>query len=366
MARPIIHEQVPLARHTTLGLGGPARFFVDCASDDDIREGIAFAREKDLPILVLGGGSNVVVADKGFLGVVLHLTSRGIAFTSHGHRSSVRVAGGEIWDRVVEACVQQSLGGLECLSGIPGTAGATPVQNVGAYGQEVADTITAVHAIDLRTLDAVSFKTRDCGFRYRWSRFKGPDAGKYILTSVELDLPVSSAAIIRYPELARTIEQEAQPGSVEGHVATLVQTRATVLRLRASKGMVLDPADPDSRSVGSFFMNPVMDGNAFAAVQARWSTAGHASAIPSFTTSEGVKIPAAWLVEHAGFTKGLRRGGVGVSSKHALALVNYDGSTRELLALAEEIRAGVLSAFGVNLVMEPVIVPHPSLKSENN
>lgn len=356
MTRPIIHEQVPLARHTTLGLGGPARFFVDCTSDDDIREGIAFAREKDLPILVLGGGSNVVVADKGFWGVVLHLTSRGIAFTSHGHRCSVRVAGGEIWDRVVEACVQQSLGGLECLSGIPGTAGATPVQNVGAYGQEVADTITAVHAINLRTLDAVSFKTRDCWFRYRWSRFKGPDAGKYILTSVELDLPVTSAAIIRYPELARTIEQEAQPGSVDGRVATLVQTRETVLRLRASKGMVLDPADPDSRSVGSFFMNPVMDGNAFAAVKARWSTAGHASAIPSFATSEGVKIPAAWLVEHAGFTKGLRRGGVGVSSKHALALVNYDGSTRELLSLAEEIRARVSSAFGVELAMEPVLV----------
>ena len=147
MARPIIHEQVPLARHTTLGLGGPARFFIECTSDDDIREGIAFAREKDLPILVLGGGSNVVVADEGFPGVVLHLTSHGIAFTSHGDRCSVRVAGGEPWDRVVEACVQQNLGGLECLSGIPGTAGATPVQNVGAYGQEVADAITAVHAI---------------------------------------------------------------------------------------------------------------------------------------------------------------------------------------------------------------------------
>ncbi len=366
MARPIIHEQVPLARHTTLGLGGPARFFVECASDDDIREGIAFAREKDLPVLILGGGSNVVAADEGFAGVVLHLTSRGIAFTSHGHRSSVRVAAGEIWDRVVEACVQQSLGGLECLSGIPGTAGATPVQNVGAYGQEVADTITAVHAISLKTMDAVSFTARECGFRYRWSRFKGPDAGKFILTSVELDLPVTTAAIIRYPELARTIELEAQPGSGEGHIATLVQTRETVLRLRAGKGMVLDPADPDSRSVGSFFMNPVIDGTAFAALQARWRSAGHAPAIPSFATSEGVKIPAAWLVEHAGFTKGMRRGGVGVSSKHALALVNFGGSTRELLSLAEEIRARVSSTFGVELVMEPVIVPHSSLKRKND
>jgi UDP-N-acetylmuramate dehydrogenase len=356
MAHPIIHEHVPLARYATLGLGGPARFFVECASDDDIREGITFARREDLPILVLGGGSNIVVADEGFPGVVLHQTSRGIEFTSHGHRCSVRVAGGEVWDRVVEACVQQSLGGLECLSGIPGTAGATPVQNVGAYGQEVADTITAVHAINLRTLDTVSFTARDCGFRYRWSRFKGPDAGRYIITSMELDLPVTSLAMIRYPELARTIAQEVPPGSGEGQVATLVRARETVLRLRATKGMVLDPADPNSRSVGSFFMNPVMDGTVFAAVQAQWRSAGHASAIPSFATSEGVKIPAAWLVEHAGFKKGLRRGGVGVSSKHALALVNYDGSTRELLALAEEIRAGVSSAFGVELVMEPVVI----------
>jgi UDP-N-acetylmuramate dehydrogenase len=173
---------------------------------------------------------------------------------------------------------------------------------------------------------------------------------------MELDLPVTSLAMIRYPELARTIAQEVPPGSGEGQVATLVRARETVLRLRATKGMVLDPADPNSRSVGSFFMNPVMDGTVFAAVQAQWRSAGHASAIPSFATSEGVKIPAAWLVEHAGFKKGLRRGGVGVSSKHALALVNYDGSTRELLALAEEIRAGVSSAFGVELVMEPVVI----------
>jgi len=362
MARPVIQELVPLARHTTLGLGGPARFFVECTGDDDLREGITVARENDVPILVLGGGSNMVVADEGFPGVVLHLTSHGIEFTPHGHRCSVSVAGGELWDRVVEACVQRSLGGLECLSGIPGTAGATPIQNVGAYGQEVADTITAVHAINLRTLDRVSFTAKECGFRYRWSRFKGPDAGRYILTSVELDLPVTSLAMIRYPELARSIEQEAQAGSGEGHAPTLMQARETVLRLRATKGMVLDPADPNSRSVGSFFMNPVMDGTVFAAVEARWRSAGHASTIPSFTTIEGVKIPAAWLVEHAGFTRGLRRGGVGVSSKHALALVNYNGSTRELLALAEEIRAGVASAFGVELAMEPVLVPHPSSK----
>jgi UDP-N-acetylmuramate dehydrogenase len=357
MTRPIILEQVSLAGHTTLGLGGPARFFAECACDDDIRGGIAFAREKGLPVFVLGGGSNVVVADEGFSGVVLHQTSSGIEFNPHGDRCSVRVAGGEIWDRVVESCVQRGLGGLECLSGIPGTAGATPIQNVGAYGQEVADTITAVHAIDLKTLDAVKFTARECGFKYRWSRFKGPDTGRYILNSVEMELPVTSVAMIRYPELARSIEQAVQPGSGKKHVATLLQARETVLRLRAAKGMVLDPADPDSRSVGSFFTNPVLDGAAFAALQARWRSAGNASAIPSFAAGEGVKVPAAWLVEHAGFTKGLRRGGVGVSSRHALALVNHNGSTRELLALAEEIRAGVLSAFGVKLVMEPVIVP---------
>jgi UDP-N-acetylmuramate dehydrogenase len=232
------------------------------------------------------------------------------------------------------------------------------VQNVGAYGQEVADTITAVHALDRTTLQTLSFTAGECAFGYRRSRFKGTDAGRYILTGVEFDLPVMPFSAIRYPELARAIARDMGPEKQETLAPTLLQTRNTVLRLRAAKGMVLNPEDPDSRSAGSFFTNPVVPHAAFTALQTRWRTSGNISAIPSYETPEGVKLPAAWLVEHAGFPKGLRRGGVGISSKHALALVNYAGSSRELLALAEEIRAGVFAAFGVTLEMEPVIVPH--------
>lgn len=356
MAPLHIRERVPLSGHTTLGLGGPARFFIECAGDDAIREGITFAREQRLPLLILGGGSNMVVADDGFPGVVLHLVSRGIDVVPHGYRSTVRVAAGECWDDVVAACVQRGLGGLECLSGIPGTAGATPVQNVGAYGQEVGETITGVHGIDRRSLAPVTFTGAECAFRYRWSRFKGPDAGRYVLTAVEFDLPVTSHAVIRYPELARTIKREFGPTS-DGHpTVPLARARETVLRLRAGKGMVVSPDDPESRSAGSFFTNPVLTTTEFAGLQERWARTGATSAIPSYASAGGVKVPAAWLVEHAGFARGMRRGGVGISSKHALALVNYTGSSRDLLALAEEIRSRVLAVFGVQLEMEPVMV----------
>jgi len=364
-AHPNISEQLPLAGYTTIGLGGPARFFMECSGMDDLREGIAFAGERRLPLLVLGGGSNIVVSDDGFPGVVLHQASRGIEFTLHGRRCGVRVAGGESWDDVVAACVQRNLGGLECLSGIPGTAGATPVQNVGAYGQEVAETITAVHALDLTTLRTVSFTARECEFGNRRSRFKGADAGKYIITGVDFDLPVTLHSTIRYAEIARAVESDSHTNAAEPSPPTLRQTRTTVLRLRATKGMLIDPNDPESRSVGSFFMNPVVSNDVFAAVQARWESNGNRTTIPSFASDEGVKIPAAWLVEHAGFPRGSRRGGVGVSSKHALALVNYNGSTHELLAFAEEIRSRVSSAFGLVLEMEPVIVGCPATKETN-
>ena len=356
MARSPLREYVPLSGYTTLGLGGPARFFIDCATDEEIREGITFARDHRLPLLILGGGSNMVVADNGFPGVALHLVSHGMEVAPHGYRCTVRVAAGECWDNVVAACVQRGLGGFECLSGIPGTTGATPVQNVGAYGQEVGDAVTVVHSIDLRSLASVTFTREECGFRYRWSRFKGLDAHRYVLTAVEFDLPVTSHAVIRYPELARAIEREPGQGPDGHHTVPLARARETVLRLRAGKGMVVNPADPDSRSAGSFFTNPILTDAEFAGLRERWIHAGGTSIVPSFPSDQGVKVPAAWLVEHAGFSRGTRRGGVGISSKHALALVNYGGSSHELLALAEEIRSRVLEAFGVHLEMEPVIV----------
>jgi UDP-N-acetylmuramate dehydrogenase len=356
MALLHIKEQVSLSAYTTIGLGGPARYFVDCTSDDDIRAAITVAREKHLPLLILGGGSNMIVSDEGFPGLVLHVSSCGIDTIPHGYRCMVRVAAGERWDDVVATCVQRGLGGLECLSGIPGTAGATPVQNVGAYGQEVSDTIASVHAIDRHTLERVAFAGKECGFRYRRSRFKDHDADRFIITGVEFDLPVTSHAVIRYPELAREIERDTAR-IADGHqTIPLAKARETVLRLRKAKGMVTDPADPDSRSAGSFFTNPILSSEAFTSLQSRWMASGGTSPIPSFSVDEGVKIPAAWLVEHAGFPRGTHRGGAGVSKKHALALVNRGGTARDLLALAEEIRSKVKSTFDVTLEFEPVVV----------
>jgi len=286
-----IREQVSLSAYTTLGLGGPARYFVDCSTDDEICEAITTAHDQRLPLLILGGGSNMVVTDEGFPGLVLHLTSRGVEATPHGYRCVVRVAGGECWDDVVATCVQKGLGGLECLSGIPGTAGATPVQNVGAYGQEVAETITCVHAIERGTRKHITFSAEECGFRYRWSRFKGPDADRYVITGVEFDLPVTSHAVIRYPELARAIEQDTSQVPDGHHTTPLAKARETVLRLRKAKGMVIDPSDPDTRSAGSFFTNPILSAEAFASMQARWTATEQGSPIPSFTVDDGVKVP---------------------------------------------------------------------------
>jgi UDP-N-acetylmuramate dehydrogenase len=352
----MLREAELLSTHTTLGLGGAARFFVEAVSDEQLCAAILISRDRQLPLFVLGGGSNVVVPDYGFPGIVLHIASRGIEFSPYGYRALVRIAAGELWDDVVHECVTRGLGGIECLSGIPGTAGATPVQNVGAYGQEVAESIVRVHALDIKTLQPRVFAGEECGFEYRWSRFKGEDAGRFIITVVEFDLPVTSHAVIRYPELARAVERDIHQGP-DGHpTAPLAQVREAVLRLRRSKGMVVDPADPESRSAGSFFTNPILDTAAFAEVQDRWRRAGNPTPVPSYRTEHGVKIPAAWLVENAGFRRGTRRGGVGVSSKHALALVNYGGSSADLLSFADEIRNGVFSVFGVRLVMEPVIV----------
>jgi UDP-N-acetylmuramate dehydrogenase len=252
-------------------------------------------------------------------------------------------------------CVRRNLGGLECLAGIPGTTGATPVQNVGAYGQEVAERITAVHAIDIDTLRPAHFSGGECGFHYRGSRFKEADAGKFVILEVDFSLPVTTRAVIRYPELARAIELDAAHAGTPPGAVTLEQARASVVRLRKGKGMVVDADDPDSRSAGSFFTNPLVTDQELAAICRRWADAGHDEPVPVFPAAGMNKIPAGWLVERAGFPRGLRRGGAGISTKHALALANYGGSTGELLALASDIQYGVLSVFNVKLEMEPVV-----------
>jgi UDP-N-acetylmuramate dehydrogenase len=364
-----------LAGYTTLGLGGPAARFIEADRDDQV---IAEVREADAggePVLVLGGGSNLVVADEGFPGSVVHVATRGVKISADDGGVTVAVAAGEDWDALVERCVDGGLSGLECLSGIPGLAGATPIQNVGAYGQEVAETILAVRAYD-RLRDTVTELTNaDCGFGYRTSALKRSAAGgangargrvanpaaatgRFVVLGVTFRLardPLS--APVRYGELARVL------GTAEGGRVPLGDARSAVLALRRGKGMVLDPADPDTRSAGSFFTNPVLGRRQFAEVRRRAAArsgrpAGEV-AVPHFAAANGqVKVPAAWLIEQAGFTKGYSGdGSARISSKHTLALTNPGGaSTASLVGLARQIRTGVQQAFGVELVSEPVLV----------
>ena len=365
-----VREQVLLAGYTTLGLGGPAARFVEADDDEQIVATVRAADAEGEPVLVLGGGSNLVVADEGFPGTVLRLASRGVTIAPGDDGVTVTVAAGEDWDTLVRRCVTEGLSGIECLSGIPGLAGATPIQNVGAYGQEVAETVVAVRAYDRLRDVTVELSNAECGFGYRTSAFKrgggaGPDparravldpaaaTGRFVVLAVTFRLdrdPLS--APLRYGELARVL------GAGDGARVPLGEARSAVLALRRGKGMVLDPADPDTRSAGSFFTNPVLDARQFAEVERR-ATARSLAAVPHFAAGDGlVKIPAAWLIERAGFAKGYPGNGSSrISAKHTLALTNPGGaSTTGLVALAREIRDGVRQAFGVELVNEPVLV----------
>jgi UDP-N-acetylmuramate dehydrogenase len=369
-----VREQVMLAGYTTLGVGGPAARFVDAGTDEQV---IAEVRDADAtgePVLVLGGGSNLVVADDGFPGTVVHVATSGVAVAGDGDGDGVlvAVAAGEDWDRLAERCVAEGLSGIECLSGIPGLAGATPIQNVGAYGQEVSETVVAVRAYDRLRDTITTLANAECGFGYRTSAFKrsvgvqrgraaldaAAATGRFVVLGVTFRLsrdPLS--APVRYGELARVL------GTGDGGRAPLADVRSAVLGLRRGKGMVLDPADPDTRSAGSFFTNPVLDEGQLTHVQhraaARLGVAAGEVSVPHFPAGDRqVKVPAAWLIEHAGFGKGYPGdSGARISSKHTLALVNSGGaSSASLVALAREIRNGVRQAFGVELVNEPVLI----------
>jgi UDP-N-acetylmuramate dehydrogenase len=332
----------PLAALTTLRLGGPAAELVVADSDEAAVDAVRAAGDG---VFVLAGGSNVVVADAGFAGRVVLLRNRGYAVRRDGDRALLTVHAGEPWDDVVAATVAEGLAGLECLSGIPGSAGATPIQNVGAYGQEVAETIVAVRGYDRQRGKPVTFAPDECGFAYRTSIFKYND--RFVVLSVDFSLAVSPLSMpIRYAELARTL------GVDPGTRVPLEDARAAVLKLRAGKGMVLDPADPDTFSAGSFFTNPVLEAAAFAGLRER------AGEPPHWPNPDGsAKVSAAWLIERAGFGKGYGRDGVSISTKHTLALTNRGtGSTAALLALAGEIRDGVRERFGIALHPEPVLV----------
>jgi UDP-N-acetylmuramate dehydrogenase len=348
-----LRQNASLAPMTTLGIGGPARYLADAASTDVLNAGIQWARARGLPLLVLGGGSNIVVADAGFPGLVLRVALRGIATRVETDRAVVTAGAGEDWDRLVETCVARSWAGFECLSGIPGRVGATPIQNVGAYGQEISETLVSLEALNLATGKLEELKAAECDFGYRSSRFKTRDRDRFLVTSVTYQLTVNGAPALRYPELKRFL---AERGAAD---PSLAQVREAVLAVRRRKAMVIDPQDPDSRSVGSFFVNPVVAREEFEQIKQRADRiASSGGAIPAFPVpNDRLKVSAAWLIEHAGINRGYVHGGVGTSTKHALAIVNRGGGTaREVIELKELIQSRVLDAFGVALTPEPVCV----------
>lgn len=342
----IVKQNQPLAPLTTLGVGGPARWFAEAATEADVAEAAAWAHERGVPLFALGGGSNVVVSDSGFDGLVLHVRLRGNAPEDTGSALVYRVAAGEDWDAFVARAVAEDCAGIECLAGIPGTVGGTPVQNVGAYGQEVDSVIERVRAFNLEHREFVEFSTADCGFSYRRSRFNSADRGRYVVTRVDYRLQPGGAPTVTYPDLQRALHER---GAAAG-APTLAEVADAVRRIRRSKGMLLVEGDPDCRSAGSFFKNPVIKDGQFREIAGRGATP------PSFLAGAGmVKVPAAWLIEQAGFRKGYILGAAAISTRHTLALINRGGAAAaEILALAGQISARVEERFGIRLEMEPV------------
>ncbi len=332
-----------LAPFTTLHLGGPARRVVVAGSEDHIVQTVRAADAADEPLLVLGGGSNVVIGDDGFPGTVCVIRSEGVDIADGCGAGHVIAEAGEEWDALVARTVAEGLAGIECLSGIPGSVGATPIQNVGAYGQEVADVVSRVRLLDRHSGEIRELTAGQCGFTYRDSVFKRR-AGRYVILSVAFRLDrTGSSRPIAYPELARRL------GVGVGDSAPLGEVRDAVLSLRRSKGMVIDEADHDTWSAGSFFTNPIV------AAEVADELPDDA---PRFPAGGGIKVSAAWLIDNAGFGKGYGdSGSVSLSTKHTLALTNRGGAqTADLIALAREIRDGVHAQFGITLVPEPVFV----------
>jgi UDP-N-acetylmuramate dehydrogenase len=333
-------EHVSLAPYTTFRIGGPARWFAQATSEADILEAVEFAHTHGLPLFVLGGGSNLLVSDEGFPGLVLQIALRGIEQAYH----FFRVAAGENWDEFVAYAVTENFAGIECLAGIPGTVGGTPVQNVGAYGQEVAETIEAVRVLDLNSLEVSDLSPRECRFSYRRSIFNSTERGRYIVTRVDYALKKDGPPCVTYADLKKRFAGVAEP--------SLATVSEAVRSIRRQKGMLIVDGDSDCRSAGSFFKNPVVT----ASVHAR--IAEFAGGVPSYPSGEGfTKIPAAWLVEEAGFHKGYVFGHAGISSRHTLALVNRgEAKASDILALRDRIVAAVEQKFSIRLEPEPVFL----------
>src|SRR5512146_1820505 len=340
-----LKENQLLAPFTTFGIGGPARWFVEAATEDDIVEASCWAREQVLPLFVLGGGSNLLVSDSGFGGLVLHVAIEGIEQKG----DLFRCGAGEDWDGFVSLAVKEGFAGVECLAGIPGTVGGTPVQNVGAYGQEVNSVIERVRAFDLEQREFVELLNAECGFAYRRSRFNTTDRGRFIVSRVDYRLRSNDAPQITYADL-KTHFRSGSGAVTLGEVADAVRA------IRRGKGMLIVEGDPDCRSAGSFFKNPEVAQDAADRVREFAARAGVVLRVYP-TTGSKVKISAAWLIEQAGFPKGYGFGAAGISSRHTLALINRGGAkAEEILALANQIRAAVQERFGIELEMEPLLL----------
>jgi UDP-N-acetylmuramate dehydrogenase len=341
-------EQVPLAPYTTFQIGGPARWFAEAASEDDIAAGIAFAAERHLPLFVLGGGSNLLVSDAGFPGLVLRIALRGITSIQESGRVIVSSAAGEDWDGLVAYAVDTGYAGIECLSGIPGTVGGTPVQNVGAYGQEVSQTIVTVRAFDRTKGVFVDLSSAACGFSYRRSIFNTVQKERYIVSRVDYALYENGPANFVYADLARyfAVHNQASP--------TLAEVREAVRTIRAQKGMLLVDGNSDCRSAGSFFKNPIVAATVVDSLAEELGV--ERRSIPAYPAQDGeVKLSAAWLIEQAGFQKGYALGHAGISSRHTLALINRGGANAaEIIALRDRVTEVVATRFGVRLEPEPV------------
>ncbi|MFE1979843.1 UDP-N-acetylmuramate dehydrogenase [Streptomyces mirabilis] len=344
-----LHD-APLAPLTTFRLGGPATRLITATTDAEVIAAVREADDTGTPLLIIGGGSNLVIGDKGFAGTALRIATTGFALDG----TRLELAAGEVWTDAVARTVEAGLAGVECLAGIPGSAGATPIQNVGAYGQEVSSTITEVIAYDRRARETVTLANADCAFSYRHSRFKA-DPERYVVLRVRFELEDADglSAPIKYAETARSL------GVEPGDRVPLATARETVLKLRSGKGMVLDPEDHDTWSAGSFFTNPILTDEEFTAFHARVAERLGTDVVPpAYPAGEGhTKTSAAWLIDKSGFTKGYGSGPARISTKHTLALTNRGRATTEdLLALAREVVAGVRDAFGITLVNEPVTV----------
>ncbi len=344
-----IQENVALAPLTTLGVGGAARYFATAHTPEEAVEALGWARQRNVVVFFLGGGSNLVVSDAGFAGLVLHVAIGGVTVRDESGQRVYSVGAGVEWDAFVSRAVDDNAAGVECLSGIPGSVGATPVQNVGAYGQEVAQSIQRVEAIALDSFQPFIFNRDDCAFRYRHSRFNSADAGRYLITRVDFALIPNGAPRLAYADLQRYFADVLS----ENKMPSLSDVRQAVLTIRGRKGMVIDENDPDSRSAGSFFRNPVVS-------IAQYQRIADASSepVPHFDAAPGqVKLAAAWLIEHAGLRRGFTMGDAAISSKHTLALVNRGhASAADVIHLRDHIQRCVFECFAVELEPEPVLL----------